>query len=339
MASRTKTGSDIALAAPAAEPTAGSYAGKGTKVSKGNSFFKEIKKSKTLILMCVPAILFFTVFSYLPMPGLWLAFTQFNYAQGIFGSPFVGLRNFEFLVRSGDLWIITRNTILYNVAFILLGNAVAITFAIMLNEISSKMFRKVSQSIMFLPHFMSHVIIGLMVFGLINFDFGLINTTLVSLGMDRFSFFGNPGIWPFILVSTHLWQTAGFNSIVYFAVITGMDSEIMEAAAVDGATSWKRIRYIILPNLKPAFVILLLFSMGGILRGNFGLFFNLLGTSNFNLFAITDIIEMYVFRSLMTNFNFGLAAATSFYQSVFGFAIVLFTNWVVRRIEPDYALF
>jgi putative aldouronate transport system permease protein len=273
------------------------------------------------------------------MPGLWLAFTQFNYRQGIFGSPFVGLANFEFLVRSGDLWTITRNTVLYNLAFILLGNGVAITFAVMLNEIASKLFRKISQSIMFLPHFMSHVIIGLMVFGLINFDHGLINSWRLALGLERFSFFGTPAVWPFVITGTHLWQSAGFNSIIYFAVITGMDSEMMEAAAVDGATSWKRIRYIILPNLKPTFVILLLFAMGGILRGNFGLFFNLVGTSSFSLFAYTDIIEMYVFRSLMTNFNFGLAAAASFYQSVFGFAIVLTANWVVRRIEADYALF
>ncbi|MCL2420296.1 MAG: ABC transporter permease subunit [Defluviitaleaceae bacterium] len=329
MAANTKaaSNSDLALSAPKA------------KQKKGNTFLKEVNRSKTLILMCVPAILFFLVFSYLPMPGLWLAFTQFNYAQGIFGSPFVGLTNFEFLVRSGDLWVITRNTVLYNVAFIILGNAIAVTFAIMLNEIASKLFRKISQSIMFLPHFMSHVIIGLMVFGLVNFDFGLINSVRESLGFDRFFFFGTPRIWPFIITGTHLWQTAGFNSIVYFAVITGMDSEVMEAAAVDGATSWKRILYIILPNLKGTFVILLLFAMGGILRGNFGLFFNLVGTSNFNLFAYTDIIEMYVFRSLMTNFNFGLAAAASFYQSVFGFAIVLFANWVVRKLEPDYALF
>lgn len=309
------------------------------KQSKVSSFIKELKNSKTLIIMCLPAILFFFVFSYLPMPGLWLAFTQFNYAQGIFGSPFVGLNNFQFLIRSGDLWLITRNTVLYNVAFIVLGNAIAITFAIMLNEISSKMFRKISQSIMFLPHFMSHVIIGLMVFGLVNFDFGLINSIRISMGLERFSFFGTPIVWPFIIVGTHLWQTAGFNSIVYFAVITGMDSEMMEAASVDGATSWKRIRHIILPNLKPTFVILLLFAMGGILNGNFGLFFNLVGTSNFNLFHLTDIIELYVFRSLMTNFNFGLAAATSFYQSVFGFTIVMVANWIVRRIEPEYALF
>ena len=309
------------------------------KPVKRNKFLKELGKSKVLILMCVPAILFFLVFSYLPMPGLWLAFTQFNYAQGIFGSPFVGLANFEFLVRSGDLWVITRNTVLYNVAFIILGNGIAIIFAIMLNEINSRLFRKISQSIMFLPHFMSAVIIGLMVFGLVNFDFGLINSARVALGLERFSFFGTPTIWPFIIVGTHLWQSAGFNSIIYFAVITGMDSEIMEAAAVDGATSWRRIIHIILPNLKGTFVILLLFAMGGILRGNFGLFFNLIGTSNFNLFAITDIIEMYVFRSLMTNFNFGLAAATSFYQSVFGFVIVLIANWIVRKLESDYALF
>ena len=309
------------------------------KRSKGRAFLRELNQSKALIIMCLPAIAFFITFSYVPMPGLWLAFTQFNFGLGIWRSPFVGLANFQFLVRSGDLWLITRNTVLYNLAFILLGSAIQITFAIMLNEIASRLFRKVSQSIMFLPHFMSMVIVGLMVFGLVNFDFGLINSFRVALGMERFSFFGTPIVWPFIITGTQIWQSAGFGSIVYFAVITGMDSEMLEAAAVDGATSWKRIRYIILPMLKPTFVILLLFSLGGILRGNFGLFFNLVGTSNFNLFAYTDIIEMYVFRALMTNFNFGLAAAASFYQSVFGFIVVLVANAVVRKVDSDNALF
>ena len=308
-------------------------------ISKKSPLLKKLRKNRSLFIMCLPAIIFFIVFSYLPMPGLWLAFVRFNFAHGIFGSRFVGIDNFRFLIESGDFWRITRNTILYNFAFILVGSVVQITLAVLLNEIASKYYRKITQSMMFLPFFMSHVIIGLMVYNLISFDFGLLNSIRESLGLARISVYSMPNAWPFIIVLTHVWQGAGYGAIIYFAAITGMDHEIMEAASVDGANALKRIRYIILPMLKPTFVILFLFSMGGVLRGNFGLFFNLVGSANFTLFPTTDIIELYVFRALMTNFNFSLGAAVSFYQSIFGFALVLFANWVVRRIEPDYALF
>ncbi|WP_211339153.1 ABC transporter permease [Salana multivorans] len=291
-----------------------------------------------LLIMCLPAIIFFLVFSYGPLPGSYVAFTNYNYRDGIFGSPFVGLKNFEFLIKSGQLWLLTRNTILYNVAFIVLGNILQIALAIMLNEIRLKYFKKVSQAIMFLPYFISVVLIGVIAFNLLNYDTGAINALLQQAGGDPIKFYSIAGIWPVIIILFQLWQSTGYGSIVYFAAIMGIDGSMFEAAAVDGASAWQRIRYIILPSLKPTFIILLLFALGGIMRGNFGLFWNLIG-NNAALFPTTDIIETSVYRMIMSQNNFTMSTAVGLYQSLFGFALVMLCNWIVRRMNPDYALF
>jgi ABC-type polysaccharide transport system, permease component len=298
-----------------------------------------LKNNKTLLFMCLPAIIFFFIFAYIPMPGVYLAFIKYNYNQGIFGSPFCGFDNFRFLVISGQLWKLTFNTIAYNFAFIVIGNVLQIFVAILLNEIAGKWFKKISQTLMFLPYFISAVILGLFVYNILNYDSGLLNSVLKSFHMTPVKAYQTPGIWPAIIIFTFLWQSTGYGSIVYFAAIMGIDSEIMEASQIDGANAFQRIRYVLLPCLKPTFIILLLFSLGGIMKGNFGLFYNLVGSSNTLLFDKTDIIETYVFRALMNNFNFSMGSAVSLYQSVFGFAIVMLANWVVNKIESDYALF
>jgi putative aldouronate transport system permease protein len=273
------------------------------------------------------------------MPGLYLAFINYNYTDGIFNSPFVGFDNFQFLVMTGDLWRLTFNTIAYNVAFIVLGNFLQIFVAILLNELRKKWFKKLSQTIMFLPFFISFVIIGLIAYNVLSYDYGLLNVILKSLGADPVKTYSNPSIWPFIIIITFLWQSTGYGSIVYFAAIMGLDSEVVEASEIDGANALQRIRYIVLPWLKPTFIILLLFSLGGVLRGNFGLFYNLVGANNTALYATTAIIETYVFRSLMNNFNFSMGSAVSLYQSVFGFIVVITANWLVKKFSPDNTLF
>jgi putative aldouronate transport system permease protein len=300
---------------------------------------KELSRSRTLILMCVPAILFFLVFFYAPMPGAYIAFTDFRYNQGIFGSRFVGLENFRFLIISGKLWQLTRNTILYNLAFIFLGNAVQIFVAVLLNEVRVRWFKKVTQTIMFLPYFISAVLVGFLSFSLLNFDYGFVPNLFKAMGLAPPKFYSNPAVWPFIIVLVNLWQTTGYGSIVYFASIMGIDPAIYEAAQIDGAHALQRIRYIILPSLRPTIVVLILFSIGGILKGNFGLFYNLVGNGNPILQPTTDIIETFVYRSLMNQFNFSSSAAAGLYQSAVGFAIVMAANWVVKRLESDYALF
>ena len=303
------------------------------------SFGTNLRKNRSLLLMCTPAILFFIVFAYLPMPGIYLAFVQYNYVDGIFGSPFIGLKNFEFLFKSGQLWTLTRNTVLYNVAFIVLGQILQVTVAILLNEVRSKYFRKISQTIMFIPYFISHVLVGLFAYNLFNYEYGVLNTIFRALGMEPVRVYSDPRLWPIIIVVAVLWQGTGYGSIVYFAALMGINSEIAEAAQIDGASAWQRIRYIYLPSLRPTIVILMLFAIGGILKGNFGIIYNMVGATNSLLWPTTDIIETYVFRALMNNFNFSMGSAVSLYQSLFGFVLVMGSNFLVKKIEPDYALF
>lgn len=305
---------------------------------KKPSLGRTLAQNRTLILMCLPAILFFFVFSYMPMPGAYIAFTNFQYDKGIFASPFVGLKNFEFLFRSGQLGLLLKNTVLYNLAFIILGNVLQLAFAILLNEVHVKVYKKTAQSIMFLPYFISDVLVSLLVYNLINYDYGFISNLVRSLGGDMPKVYQNAGAWPFIIVLVHLWKSTGYGTVVYFAAITGMDSSMMEAAQIDGASTWQRIRYITLPTLKPTVIILFLFAIGGILKGNFGLFYNLVG-NNSMLFKTTDIIETYVYRSMMNSFNFSQSSAVGLFQSVVGFFIVLGANAFVKHLDPDYALF
>lgn len=308
------------------------------KVGKKRGFIQNIIHYRALLLMCAPAVLFFFAFSYMPMPGIYVAFVKYNYRSGIFGSEFVGLDNFKFLLTSGKLFDLTRNTILYNLAFIILGNLVAVFMAILINELRAKYFKKVTQTMMFLPYFISHVLVGLLVYNLLNYDFGFVNSVLTRLGLERWGPYSDSSVWPILIVIIQLWKDTGYNSIVYFAAIMNIDMEIIESARVDGANGFQKIRYIILPSLKPTVIILLLFAMGGIVKGNFGLFYNIIGTNSL-LYNTTDIIETYVYRATMTDFNFSTASAVGFYQSIIGFAMVMLCNYVVKKIEPDYSLF
>lgn len=305
---------------------------------KKPGFFRLLGQNKTLIFMCLPAIVFFFVFSYMPMPGAYIAFTNFQYNKGIWASPFVGFQNFKFLFTSGQLGLLLRNTVLYNIAFIVLGNFLQLFFAILLNEVRSKPYKKVSQSLMFLPYFISDVLVSLLVYNLLNFDYGFVSNLVRNLGGEMPKIYQMAGAWPFIIVLVNLWKGTGYGTVVYFAAITGMDSSMMEAAEIDGANGFQRIRYITLPTLKPTVVILFLFAIGGILKGNFGLFYNLIG-NNSMLFSTTDIIETYVYRSMMNSFNFSQSSAVGLFQSVVGFFIVIGANAFVKRLEPDYALF
>lgn len=302
------------------------------------SVWRTLVQYRTLIFMCLPAIIFFFIFSYMPMPGAYIAFTNFQYNKGIFASPFVGLKNFQFLFISGQLGLLLRNTVLYNIAFIVLGNVVQLAFAILLNEVTNKIYKKSAQSIMFLPYFISDVLVSLLVYNLLNFDFGFVSHIVRSLGGEMPKVYQNAGAWPFIIVLVNLWKSTGYGTVVYFAAITGMDSSMMEAAQIDGANAWQRIKYITLPTLKPTVIILFLFAIGGILKGNFGLFYNLVG-NNAMLFNTTDIIETYVYRSMMNSFNFSQSSAVGLFQSVVGFFIVLGANAFVKHLDPDYALF
>ena len=301
-------------------------------------FIHEVRKHWILMLMLLPSIIYFIVFCYIPMGGVYIAFVNFNIGKGIFGSPFVGLNNFKFLIKTGKLWMITKNTLLYNLVFIGLGNILQIMFAIMLAEIGGKVFKRTAQSVMLFPNFISYVIVGVFAYNMFNTDYGFINTLLTQAGFERYSFYSDPGIWKYIIVIFKFWHDTGYGMIVYLAAITGLDASLYEAAKIDGANQWQRIRYITVPLLRPTFVLLLLFSLGGIMRGSFDLFYNLIGTNSI-LYPQTDIIDTFVYRSLLGQPNFSQSAAVGVYQSVFGLILVTLVNFAVKKIEPDYALF
>lgn len=311
---------------------------KNLKASRWKRIAHEFNKNKILFLMISPAVIYMIIFCYIPMPGAYIGFVDYNVSKGIFRSQFIGLKNFEFLVKNGQLWNITKNTLLYNFVFLSLGNIIQITFAIMLSEIGSKWFKKITQSIMLFPHFISMVIVGVFAYNFFNYDFGFINTILSSLGLKRHEFYSDPAIWKYIIVFFKIWAGTGYGMIIYLAAIMGINEEIYESAYIDGANTWKRIRYITIPMLKPTFILLFLFGLGGVLKGSFDLFYNLIGNNSL-LYPQTDIIDTYVFRSLVGQFNFSMGAAVGFYQSVFGLVLVLTVNMIVRKIEPDYSLF
>lgn len=313
--------------------------------SRRSDLLYSLTQQKTYWLMLIPAFIFFILFCYLPMSGVYMAFTRYDISKGIFGSPFVGLDNFSYLFGVGQdagffgstIWKLTKNTLLYNLTFIFLGTFLQVTVSIMLKEIPGKMFRKTSQTLMFMPYFISMAIVGVIAYNLLS-TYGSLNTLLLTLGFEKISFYQNSQYWPIIIVCFNLWKGLGYGTVVYFAALSGIDESIYEAAMIDGATLMQRIWHITLPLLRPTIVILILFSMGGILKGQFDLFYNLIGKNSI-LFNTTDIIDTYVYRSISVNPNLGLGSAAGFYQSVFGLIFVCTVNAIVKKIEPDYSLF
>lgn len=291
-------------------------------------------------MMLLPLFLFFMSFSYLPMVGLYTAFIDYDFSKGL-RSPFVAFQNFEFLFKGGFesvIWKLTRNTVLYNIGFIVIGNMSQVTLAVLLRELVWRKFAKTSQAVMFLPYFISMVIVGSISYNLFNYNYGVLNGLMTAIGFERFDFYKSPEVWPVIIVLTEVWKSLGYGTVIYLAAIMGIDRSIYEAAYVDGASKWTRIRYITLPLLKPTVTILVLFAIGGIMRGQFDLFWNLVGNNGLLLDA-TDVIDTYVYRSLTVHFSMGLGTAAGLYQSVFGLALVLAVNGIVRKADPSNALF
>jgi len=303
-----------------------------------HGFFTELRKNWILFAFLIPCFIYFMINNYLPMAGTYFAFTQFNFRDGIFASPFVGFKNFEFLVKA-DLYRLTRNTVLYNLVFIGLGNVLQIIFAILVSRVSVKWFKKTSQTLIFMPYFVSFVILKVIVYNVFEYQYGLINTYIASLGGQRVDFYNTPSYWPLLITFFFLWKNIGYGMVIYLATIIGINEEYYDAAKVDGANVYQQIRYITLPHLKPTFIILILYSIGGIMKGQFELFYQLVGTNGV-LFNITDILDTYVYRVTITQpLSMGLGAAAGLYQSVFGFLIIMITNFLIKRKNAEYALF
>ncbi|MDY4062712.1 MAG: ABC transporter permease subunit [Candidatus Limiplasma sp.] len=301
----------------------------------------ELHSNRTLYAMVFPAVIFFLIFSYLPIVGIYYAFTNYNFVDGLFGSKFVGLKNFRYLFNGGwnaPVWRLTKNTILYNVVFIALGNIAHCFVAIMLTELRSKRFRKITQSSLLLPHFVSYVIVGTIAYNLFSYEFGMMNHLREILQLEKLNLYSNPNVWPFIITAFYLWKGMGYGTVVYVAAIMGIDREIYEAARIDGCGVFGEIRHITLPLLKPTFIMLVLFSLGGIVRGQFELFYQIIGRNGL-LYATTDILDTYIYRALTVNLNIGLSTAGGLYQSIFGLVCVLTVNLIIKKKDPSYALF
>ena len=304
------------------------------KNGKVKKFFKKLYRYRIFLLMLAPAIIYTLIFSYYPMTGIVLAFKKYTYKGGIWGSAWNGFENFQ----SGQAWTVTRNTVLYNIMFIIVGTFTQVAVAVFLTEISNSRFRKLTQSMMFLPYFISWVIVGVMAFNIFSSDYGFMNRIITFFGGEKITFYTKPQYWPFIILFFNIWKGVGYGSVMYLAAIMGIDTSVYEAAAIDGANVFQRIFRVTIPMIMPTVIILFLMSVGGIFRGNFDMFYNLVGNNGL-LFNYTDVIDTLTMRALISSNNFGMASAIGLFQSVLCFITVLIANKLVSLYDKDYTLF
>ena len=303
-----------------------------------STFLKKVIKYKYYLILLIPALIYFFIFYYLPMVGVLLAFKKYNYADGIFGSPWAGLDNFKYMFISGDIFGVVRNTALYNIAFIIVNTTVEIFLAIMLSEIGGKYFKKLTQGSIFLPYFISWVVVGTFVYNMFNYEFGAVNGFLKAINLDPINIYNNPTAWIPLIIFVKLWKEIGYGIVLYLAAISSIDQEMYEAAEIDGANIFKRIRYITIPCLLPTVIILTLLSIGSIFKGDFQMFYQLVG-SNSMVYSTTDVIDTFVTRSLLNTREFGMTTAAGIIQSVFGLVVISISNFCIKKYDKDYALY
>lgn len=300
---------------------------------------RAVKRHLPLYIMMLPSLAYLVINNYLPLAGLQLAFKKFKYNLGIWGSPWNGVKNFSFLFRSNDAAVIIRNTIGYNLLFLALGTVVALFVAILLNEVRRKPLQQAYQTIILIPHLISYVIVSYIAYAFLGGDNGMINNSILKpLGLEGVSWYTEPKYWPWILTLIQVWKTFGYNSIVYYASIVGIDKTYYEAAVVDGAGVWKQITRITLPMLKPVIITLTLLSIGKLFYSDFGLFYQVPMNSGL-LYSTTNTIDTFVYRGLLETNDIGRASAAGFIQSVMGFILIMATNAIVRRVDREQALF
>lgn len=300
--------------------------------------FKLKKADLILLLFALPAALHILVFHYLPMGGLVLAFKNYRVDKGIFGSDWYGFKNFEFFFTSQDAWMVLRNTIVLNVAAIVLGKFVAITIAILLNEVTKRWKVKTYQTILFLPYFLSWVIVSYMVFAFLSPTYGILNQWILGAGGEKIDWYRAKEYWPAILILLGIWKGMGYNSVIYFSAIMGLDKEYYEAARIDGASRFQMATKLTVPLIMPAILLTTILDMGGILTSDFGLFYIVPKQSAY-LYDVTTVLDVYIYRALAVTGNTGISAATGLFKSVVGMIMILVTNAIVNKINKDSAIF
>ena len=309
-----------------------------SKAKKDRKLKKRLIRYIPLYIMALPGLLYLFINNYMPLPGLVLAFKKYNAKKGIFGSKNVGFKNFKYLFATKDAFVITRNTILYNVVFIIVNTVLAVFVAILLAEMTSKL-KKIYQITILLPFMISMVIVSYLVFGFLSNDNGFLNNTILkALGKEPVQWYMQKQYWPFILVFVNAWKVIGYNCIIYLSTILGIDRSIYESASIDGAGKWTQIAKITIPLLKPTIIMMTLLAVGRIFYSDFGLFYQVPQNQG-ALFSVTNTIDTYVYRGLLELGDMSMASAAGLYQSVVGFICILAANLIVRKLDPESALF
>jgi putative aldouronate transport system permease protein len=305
-----------------------------------NGVIRELVRNRSLLLMFLPVATLLFLFNYLPLAGLVIAFKNFDFSKGIFGSDWSKplFNNFDYMLSSDSAYRAVRNTIALNGLFIAVGLVFEVGFALLLNEIRNKYFKRISQSLTFLPFFISWIVVGVFAYNLMNFESGAINRILEYFGITPIDFFSEAGMWPFIMTLILRWKITGYGAIIYLAALTSIDNSYYEAASIDGASRWQQTRYISLPMLKPTILILTLLAIGRIMNADFGMFYALVGDAAL-LFPTMDVIDTFVYRSLRKSADIGMASAAGFVQSIVAFVLVLGSNYIARKTDRDSAIF
>jgi putative aldouronate transport system permease protein len=299
---------------------------------------RKILQYKYFYLMMLPGLIYLIINNYIPMAGLVMAFKKVNFSIGIWKSEWVGFKNFRYLFATKDALVITRNTVLYNLAFIIIGLILSIAIAIALSEMTNLKLRSFFQSVILIPYILSYVVVSYLVFAFLG-STGLINKGILPLfGIDPINWYLTPKYWPFILIFVNTWKTVGYSSVIYFSTILGFDPQIYEAADLDGASPWKKISLITIPLLKPTIITLTMLNIGRIFYSDFGLFYQVPQNSG-AIYSTTNVIDTYVYRGLLELGDISMSSAAGFYQAIVGFLIVLAANWAVRKLNSENALF
>lgn len=301
------------------------------------SKLKLSKDNFALLVLALPGLITLICFRYIPMFGLLLPFKNYQYNKGLFGSDWCGFENFKFLVNSKDVFLATGNTLFYNFVFIISGIVLGIITALLLNELSSR-FVKLYHTILYIPHFVSWVVAAYIINVLLNVDNGIINHLLINLGKEPISWYTESKYWPGIIIIANIWKSIGSSAVIYYAALIGINPEYYEAAKIDGAGKLKQIMYISIPMIKNVIIVMFIMSVGRIMYADFGLFYNVPMNSSL-LYSTTDVLDTYVYRSLINLNDIGMSSAAAFYQAVIGFALVVITNFVCKKFDPDSGLF
>lgn len=299
-----------------------------------------LRKFGAFYLMMTPALIFLLINNYLPMLGSVIAFKSVNYRTGVFQSPWIGWKNFSFLFSTSDAWNITKNTIIYNAVFILLNLIIGVALALLFNSMRSRKLAKFHQTMMFLPYFLSWIIVTYLVYGFLNPEIGLLNkSVLPALGIGQsFDWYSDPKYWPYILPIVNTWKGIGYYAVFYLAAIIGIDKEYYEAATIDGASKWRQIQSITLPLIRPVVIVLTMLQIGRIFYSDFGLFYQVTRNAG-ALYDTTLVIDTYVYQGLIVTGDFGMSSAAGLYQAVVGFILVFVSNLIIRRISREDALY